>query len=142
MTVRYTPEFWRRFVSFLRTATEQNRLWWWESSDEPPRMCSYYPDGMVHVMLPEEGSSDRDVVTFGPWHEPDGVFHPETPEDRALVESLYHVAYQMKRDPEEDVRDTIRNIPVLYLQTIKRDIAKEGEGAKAGNGAVAVKARR
>ncbi|HKI33826.1 MAG TPA: hypothetical protein VKA46_18380 [Gemmataceae bacterium] len=140
--MRYTPEFWRRFVTFLRTATEQDRLWWWESLDEPPRMCSYYPDGMVHLMLPEEGGSDHDVVTFGPWHEIDGVFHPEMPEDRALVESLYRVADRMKREREEDIHDIVRGRPVLKLQQIKRDIAKEVEGVNGGSGAVGVKARQ
>ena len=141
--MHYTPEFWRHFVTFLRTATEQDRLWWEESSDKPPRMCCYYPDGMVHLIRPEDGAWPPDVVVFGQWHETDGVFHPETPEDRALVDSLYRAADRMKRDFDaEDIRDIRGDKPLLKLQQIKRDVAKEVEGADANNGAVGTKARR
>jgi len=64
------------------------------------------------------------------------------PEDRALVESLYRVADRMKREREEDIHDIVRGRPVLKLQQIKRDIAKEVEGVNGGSGAVGVKARQ
>jgi hypothetical protein len=132
---RNDPHFWRRFVTALLTATEQDRLWWWDTPDEPA-LRTFFPDGIVRLVLPAEGAWPPEVVVEGAWDETLGTLRPEAPEDLALVERLYRLAERTKRDSEEDIGQVAAGKRLLQLKEIIRDIDRElgttGNGALAG----------
>jgi hypothetical protein len=135
---RDDPLFWRRFLATLLAATEQDRMWWWDSLDEPA-LRSFFPDGIVRLVLPAEGGWPPEVVVEGAWDEILGTLRPSAPEDLALVERLYRLAERTKRDSTEDIRRLAAGKRLLKVGEIIRDIEKElgtqGNGALAGQAA-------
>jgi hypothetical protein len=130
---RDEPLFWRRFLAALLAATEQDRIWWWDTPDEPV-LRSFFPDGIVRLVLPAEGGWPPEVVVEGAWDEILGTLRPAAPEDLALVERLYRLAERTKRDSQEGIRRLAAGKRLMKLREIIRDIDKE-QGT-AGNGAL------
>ncbi len=129
-------EFWRRLLTILLTATEQGRLEWWDTPDEP-RYASFYSDGMVHLVLPAEGAWPPEVIVFGQWHEPLATFRPEQAEDLALVERLFRLVERTCRR-DDDIAFKTNEGALISLGPVFRAI--EAELANSGKTAVGAKA--
>lgn len=133
--------FWRRLVAILVTATEEGHLGWKDTPEEPT-FRAIFADGMIHLMLPEEGGWPPEVVAFDRWHIKVGVFRPEQADDVTLVERLYRLVERTCHPFEEPYPLVAREGELIELQPVLRGIEAELTKTKGGKGTVGATGRR
>jgi len=132
-------KFWQRLVATLLTATEEGRLQW-EDTPEEPTLRAIFADGMIHLLLPEGAGRPPELVAFDRWHLTTGTFRPEETDDVGLVERLYQLAgrnYRPFGEPFPPPKDG----ELIELQPVLRSIEAELANPKARD-ALGARSRR